>query len=134
MFGRYFLIVMFALQVALTPWMASASRVALQETANEDQLLVCTGTTYRWISLSATAANGDFVFIDAPVETPAESDEHTPTCLLGWLQLDQSLLTDLPILAMAFVKEEQFTPASTAPSLALLIAYTSRAPPIFLIA
>jgi hypothetical protein len=134
MFGHYFFIVMFALQVALTPWMASASRVALQEGASEDQLLVCTGTTYRWISLSASAASGDFVFIDPPVEVPTEGDEHTPTCLLGWLQLNQSLLADLPALALVPISQEYSISAITAPSVALLIAYTSRAPPTSLIA
>jgi hypothetical protein len=133
MLQRYVVLLLFALQVAFSPWLAGASRLAIQNTADEDLLLVCTGAQYRWISLSASASSGQFSFVDIPVESPDTPDNHLPICLMGWLQLDQTLITDaLDILAVS-----QYDDVTTLQYVAreqrIVVSYSPRAPPSFLI-
>lgn len=134
MFVRYLITVLFALQVASAPWLASASRVAIQADASEDLLLVCTGAEYRWISLSASASSGDFIFVDAPADAPeTDPSDHTPTCLLGWLQLDQSLLTQIDQVELLTHLESFYAVVFSAQRQRVFSGYSSRAPPTALI-
>ena len=134
MLWRYLFTLLFALQVAFAPWLSSASRIGVQAQADDDLLLVCTGSSYRWVSLSQTASAGDFVFVDVE-DTPEPVEEpHTPTCLLGWLQLDQSLVADVVNLPVV-----EFTPLYNPFSIVSAFvepafSYSSRAPPSPLIA
>lgn len=134
MFLRYLMSLLFALQVASAPWLASASRMAIQEDAAEDLLLVCTGADYRWISLSASAASGDFVFVEAPEEAPKTNQpDHTPTCLLGWLQLDPSLISDIDQVELLTHLENFLAVIFSAQRQQVFSGYSSRAPPTALI-
>lgn len=133
MFLRYFFTAIFALQVALSPWLASASRMAMQAQADEDLLLVCTGSSYSWISLAQTAVAGDFVFVDAPEDQPVVDDKHTPTCLLGWLQLDHSLVADAVTFAVTNQSTDLAISVAAAAVASFHSGYSSRAPPVSLI-
>jgi hypothetical protein len=54
---------------------ASSMLTYAQSFADEDRVLICTGSTYKWISLSAFEVTGKVVFVDAPENTPANLQE-----------------------------------------------------------
>lgn len=132
---RYCFVWLFALQVAIAPWLSSASRIAIQANIDEDLLLVCTGAEYRWISLSASAETGQFSFVEPPLESPTLPDnDHVPLCLLGWLQLDQSLTNAPTVFSLAIFRDHWAFQSYVAGLLRVVVHYSSRAPPSSLIA
>mgnify|MGYP000197484570 CR=1 FL=1 len=46
-----------------------------QQYADEDRILICTGSVYKWISLSSFEETGQLEFVDAPSNAPANLQE-----------------------------------------------------------
>jgi hypothetical protein len=51
---------------------ASSMLSAAQRYADEDSILICTGSTYQWISLKTFELTGKIEFVDPPENAPAE--------------------------------------------------------------
>jgi len=127
---RYLFIALFALQTALVPWLASASKIAIQQDhAEEDRLLVCTGSSYRWISLSQSAVAGDYVFIEEPSNDAPKVESHLPACVLGWLQLDHVAFGVTPTMTNDVVRLIVIPPQVLNAYSVQTFAYSSRGPP-----
>lgn len=46
-----------------------------QQYADEDSMMICTGSTFKWISTSAYFELGKVVFIDPPLNAPEDINE-----------------------------------------------------------
>lgn len=46
-----------------------------QQYADEDRILICTGSVYKWISLSSFEETGQLEFVEAPSNAPANLQE-----------------------------------------------------------
>jgi ligand-binding SRPBCC domain-containing protein len=127
---HYILLGIFTLQMLLSPMLNAAIRIDLQESANDpDLLLICTGSEYRWISLSQSAASGDFVFVDTPESTPEIQD--LPNCLWAWQNSHIALEQITPDFEITFVVEHHLEiKASSSIAQTPYYQYYSRAPPI----
>ncbi|MDN4502738.1 hypothetical protein QX776_10000 [Alteromonadaceae bacterium BrNp21-10] len=62
-----------------------------QQYAGEDKILICTGSSFKWISESAFFESNQLVFVDAPADAPAELQQID--CSYKYLS---DLYTDLP--------------------------------------
>lgn len=54
---------------------ASSMLTYAQSFEDEDHVLICTGSTYKWISLSAFELTGKVEFVDAPKNAPTNLQE-----------------------------------------------------------
>jgi hypothetical protein len=54
---------------------ASSMLSYAQGFADEDRVLICTGSTYKWISLSTFELTGKVEFVDAPENAPSTLQE-----------------------------------------------------------
>ncbi|MBL4631674.1 MAG: hypothetical protein JKY14_11125 [Paraglaciecola sp.] len=54
-----------------------------QNYVDEDSVLICTGSTYKWISLSAFELTGKVKFVDAPEDAP--DNLHEIKCIYAFL-------------------------------------------------
>lgn len=58
-----------------TLFAASSMMSYAQSFADEDRILICTGSSYKWISLSAFESTGNIEFVDAPENAPSSLQE-----------------------------------------------------------
>lgn len=54
---------------------ASSMLTYAQGFADEDRVLICTGSTYKWISLSTFELTGKVEYVDAPENAPSNLQE-----------------------------------------------------------
>ena len=89
------------LQNALALGLAAHSMQQARALVGEDIELICTGKTMRYISLSATELEGEFVFVSPElIKAPAQSIDCTNGTLADLPQFDHALNTALPILSI----------------------------------
>ncbi|WP_111978338.1 hypothetical protein [Algibacillus agarilyticus] len=121
----------FIISNLVLPFSAAIQTQQAQAYQNDDLVLICTGNKIKWLSLSATQAQGHFVYVDAPTDAP--SNLHQIDCSWGLLaepayQDTQQLQTTLQLVAYkALLLNHYQQPYTT-------FAYQtaeSRAPPTF---
>lgn len=100
------------------------------EFLNQDITLICTGKTFKFVSLSAFEQTGELVFVDPPADAP--DDDHTYECpsLFALDKKDDISFESTPYLAR-LIESSPFNSPKTAfeqASLAFLIS-PARAPP-----
>lgn len=79
--------------VLAASWTASQA----QQYAGEDQMLICTGNTFTWISQKAFFETGEFVPVEPPENAPAAMSEvDCSNQYLLDLQTDNELAATLP--------------------------------------
>ena len=66
-----------------TLFAANSMLTYAQSFADEDRVLICTGSTYKWISLATFELTGKVKFVDAPENAPANL--HEVKCTYAYL-------------------------------------------------
>ncbi len=79
--------------VLAASWTASQA----QQYASGDEMLICTGNTFKWISQRAFLETGEFVPIEPPADAPAQiSEVDCSNQYLSDLQTDNSFVVSIP--------------------------------------
>jgi hypothetical protein len=129
---QYLLLGIFTLQLLLVPFANAAIRTQIQAgQQDEDLLLICTGSEYRWISLSQTSQQGTFVFVDVDSDDESPDLQELPHCLWAWQNghhvLKQVHQFDVPAIVVATHLGIKAPNAITSVTVEY---YHSRAPPL----
>ena len=89
------------LQNALALGLASHTMQHARGFVSDDIELICTGKTMRYISVSATEFEGEFVFVSPELlKAPAEHVDCTNGTLADLPQVDEPLHATLPLLSL----------------------------------
>ena len=89
------------LQNALALGLAAHTMQQARAFVGEDIELICTGKTMRYISISATEFEGEFVFVSTELlKAPAEHVDCTTGTLADLPQVDEPLHATLPLLSL----------------------------------
>lgn len=113
------------------PLTASWQMQQAQAWQSDDIVLICSGRSMQWVSLSATEQAGHFVYVDPPDDAPAQFSEFscTSACLMDMPYTPQQS-AEYCIEQIAYVAKQQRLlqrPYTAFPYQKAL----SRAPPFF---
>jgi hypothetical protein len=124
------LVLLVALQQALALGAASLQMARAQDLANDDTVLICSGQGMKWISLSQSAAQGRFVYID-----PSELDASTPNLIdctntvLGDTFADEYVHFSQPVVGFAAIKAALILVYQSPYAAIAYLAHQVRGPP-----
>ena len=77
-----------------------------QKYASDDAMLICTGSTFKWISQSVFFDTGEFSFIEPPEDAP--ETVHQVDCSYSYLADNQSDQTFESFLSAEFVAHNSY--------------------------
>lgn len=75
--------------------------------ANQDVELICTGSSFKWMSISVYQQTGEIKYVDAPENAPSGFDNIK--CSYSYLNdnhSDQTLLGDIPSISVSITTNE----------------------------